>query len=119
MSASVEVVSRVIQAATLVALLSFASPTTQAGLNRWTPIGPEGGAISLIVTDTRHPGSVYALAGGGGLYGGTRLFHSPDRGDHWVALDLGVGDIRVQRLLIDPARLATVSRRIVRLARER
>jgi len=83
-----------VRAGTLVAALSLLAPAIQAGLNHWTSIGPEGGPISVLVTDPRRPGSIYAS-------GGTLVFHSSDRGDHWAPLDLGL-DILVRRLVIDP-----------------
>jgi len=44
------------------------SNSVQAGVNKWTPIGPEGGTISTITIDPTDPQTIYTSTISGGLY---------------------------------------------------
>ncbi|MCU1263642.1 MAG: hypothetical protein JWO80_6527, partial [Bryobacterales bacterium] len=47
---------------------------------QWQPIGPFGGAVAAIQTDSRHPDTVLAATGN------ALLFRSSDGGDHWSSV---------------------------------
>jgi hypothetical protein len=69
-----------------------------AGINAWTSIGPEGGAVNALAIDPVTPTTLYA----GTYYGG--VFKSTDGGDSWG--NVTGGD--VQTLAIDPATPTTL-----------
>jgi photosystem II stability/assembly factor-like uncharacterized protein len=66
----------------LLAVLTLAAPA-QAGVNRWTPIGPEGGRISTLEVDPQS-GTVYA-----GTWGGD-VFVSANGGASWQRRSRGL-----------------------------
>jgi len=73
-----------------------------AGLDRWTPLGPEGGAVTAFAADPGSPDTLYAGAEGG-------IWKSTDGGGHWrlISQDLqrpapGNSLLTVQSLTVDP-----------------
>ena len=61
------------------ALLVTSRMTAEGGINSWTSIGPEGGAIAALAIDPMTPGVLYAAAGGG-------VFKSTNGGASWSAV---------------------------------
>jgi photosystem II stability/assembly factor-like uncharacterized protein len=61
----------------LILLLSAAVPC-RAGIDRWTPIGPEGGAIRALAAAPSRPGTLYAAVGL------NKVYRSGDRGITWT-----------------------------------
>ena len=68
-----------------------------AGLDRWTPAGPEGGIIKALAADPGSPGTLYAGVDGG-------IWKSADGGGHWSRL-AGQG--------LDPGALLTIRSLVV------
>ena len=66
-------------------LLSILPRPAMAGVDRWTPLGPDGGEIWTLVADPDHPGTVYA-----GTYG-SGVWKSSDGGGHWSPTPEGPG----------------------------
>ena len=66
-------------------LLSVTALATSAGagINQWTPTGPEGGRASIVRFDPSSPSTVYAVVSG-------TLFRSTDSGATWVRRDSGM-----------------------------
>jgi photosystem II stability/assembly factor-like uncharacterized protein len=58
-------------------LLLSASVPSRAGIDRWTPIGPEGGAIRALAAAPSRPGTLYAVVGL------DKIYRSTDRGSTW------------------------------------
>ncbi|WP_174624598.1 dockerin type I domain-containing protein [Candidatus Methylobacter favarea] len=68
----------------------------QAGINKWTAIGPEGGTVTTVAIDPVDPLTLYA-----GGYGG--VFKSSNGGASWQAVTSGLpSDFGVSVLAIDP-----------------
>lgn len=84
----------------LLAALSLPSPV-HAGVNWWTPVGPEGGHVIVVKVDPR-TGHVYA-----GTWGGD-VFVSTDRGGSWQRRSRGLGAGTVLDLSIASAPQPTV-----------
>jgi photosystem II stability/assembly factor-like uncharacterized protein len=61
----------------LILLFSTAVPSG-AGIGRWTPIGPEGGAIRALAAAPSRPGTLYAVVGL------DKVHRSSDRGITWT-----------------------------------
>ncbi|HTQ78437.1 MAG TPA: hypothetical protein VMM92_00460 [Thermoanaerobaculia bacterium] len=80
--------------AALVLLLSAALPAL-AGVNVWTPLGPNGGIVTTIAADPVTAGTVYA-----GTVGG--VWKSLDAGASWALASRGLRDREVLALAIDP-----------------
>jgi len=70
-----------VRALLVLAFLVSASPA-EAGVNWWTPVGPEGGIISSLAVD-RATRTVYAGTGGG-------VFVSPNGGGSWERRSRGL-----------------------------
>ena len=87
---------RLVLAAGLIAVLAstLASPLW-AGVNVWTPLGPEGGIVWQVVLDPSAPGTLYAASDGG-------VFKSTDAGATWALSSRGLSDSSVFRLFLDP-----------------
>src|SRR5436309_3169218 len=80
--------------------------TTEASLNEWTAIGPEGGTVVTLAIDPQAPSTLYA---------GTResgVFKSTDGGGSWRAINSGLayvnGTLTILDLVIDPQSPATL-----------
>lgn len=64
---------------------SFVGVTpARAGVGLWTPIGPDGGTVSLVVSSPDHEGLVFAATPAGAL------FRSTDGGTTWNAASQGL-----------------------------
>jgi photosystem II stability/assembly factor-like uncharacterized protein len=86
-----------------IAFLALTTPSV-AGVHRWTPIGPQGGAARQVIPDPAHPGVVWALVDG-------RPFRSSDGGVTWTERSAGLpvpGSWEVESLVIDPERPDTL-----------
>src|SRR5438105_5467047 len=84
------------------ALLVTSRMTAEGGINSWTRIGPEGGAIAALAIDPMTPGVLYAAAGGG-------VFKSTNGGASWSAVNTGLPNSSyVSVLAIDPQTPATL-----------
>jgi len=70
---------RIQAAAVLTSLLSLLSVPLWAGVNRWTPIGPETASVCELAVAPSRPGTVYAGLSRGGVY------RSLDGGATWTA----------------------------------
>ncbi len=67
----------------LAILPSLAHPAT-AAVDRWTPLGPDGGTIQTLAVDPGNPGTLYAGSEGGGVW------KSTDGGVHWRSASEGL-----------------------------
>ncbi|HVT59160.1 MAG TPA: hypothetical protein VHR45_12250 [Thermoanaerobaculia bacterium] len=85
----------------LCAGLAAALPAGAAG-GAWQAIGPSGGVVLGLAVDPASPATVYAAAGGGGL------FRTVDGGRSWAHSDLGLSSLYVFRVAVDPAVTTTV-----------
>lgn len=80
-----------------------------AAPNRWTSLGPEGGAVARLAADPQNPSTVYAATCGGGI------FKTNDGGASWTAVT-GLPDIGCNpnsgtlsaTLAVDPQNAGTV-----------
>jgi photosystem II stability/assembly factor-like uncharacterized protein len=59
-----------------VALTSLAASRSDAAVNAWTAMGPEGGSVKKVVFNPASPSTVYAIGGSG-------FFRSTDGGTTW------------------------------------
>ncbi len=82
------------------ALLGYAS-VANAGVNYWTPVGPEGGNVTSLAIDPAMPSTVYA-----GTLGG--VFKSINRGSNWSAVNSGLMNLQVSTVVIDPLNSAVI-----------
>ena len=82
-------------ACAVVALLAIAPARLSAGVERWTPLGPDEGVVLSLAVDPQNPDVVYA---------GTRtagVFRSADGGKTWVPARHGLLFARIDCLAID------------------
>src|SRR3989442_14561256 len=95
--AHMKTIARRIRTALLLsALLLFGSlHGAEAGVNVWTTNGPEGGAISALAVDPQTPTTLYAGTTSGGV------FKNNGGGNHWGAVNAGLGATRVGALDVD------------------
>src|ERR1700724_1992437 len=84
----------------VVALAAGAGPA-HAGVNVWTPIGPDGGTVAFLAASPAQPGLLYAARTGAGVS------RREDGGAGWVRTSRGL-DLDVQALSVDPRTPATV-----------
>ncbi len=91
----------------LVPALAFAAAAAaaaawpaHAGVDFWTPLGPDGGAIDTLAVSPAQPGLLYASSLAG-------LFRSADGGATWVRMSRGLVGF-VSGVVADPRSAATV-----------
>src|SRR5262249_162051 len=72
-----------------------------AGVDRWTPKGPEGASIQSMAVDPTRPDILYvgthSTAGGSGV-----VIKSTNGGRTWGRADDGLNGINVAQILVDP-----------------
>lgn len=75
-----------------------------AGINRWTPLGPDGGAVSTFAIDPINPEIVYVGTAGEDLGKGSGgIFKSVDGGTTWASASVGLSNRPgVLSIAIDP-----------------
>src|ERR1700680_14139 len=71
-------------AGALILALAGASSPVHAGVNLWTPIGPDGGSVVDLAVSRAQPPRVYGGSAGGGFY------RSEDGGAPWVRASRGI-----------------------------
>jgi photosystem II stability/assembly factor-like uncharacterized protein len=81
--------------------LAAAAWPAHAGVNFWTPLGPDGGSVVALAVSPAQPSLVYAGSAGGGFY------RSEDGGATWVRASRGI-DPMVTAVVADPETAATV-----------
>ncbi|HXO43294.1 MAG TPA: hypothetical protein VN999_17720 [Thermoanaerobaculia bacterium] len=81
--------------------LAAAALPAHAGVNVWTPLGPDGGQIDALVAAPTQPGPLYATSFGG-------VFRSEDAGATWVRISGGDLAGYVTGVVADPVTPATV-----------
>jgi photosystem II stability/assembly factor-like uncharacterized protein len=81
--------------------LCLAAGPSWAGLNYWSPIGPDGGEILALAADPQQNGVVYAGAAGG-------VFKSMDGGATWSRSSQGLKGNVVISLAVAPTSRSTV-----------
>lgn len=77
----------------LLLLAAFAAPAL-AGVNTWTPVGPDGGAVRAIAFHPSQPGVMFAAAG-------YSIYRSADRGQSWTMVRDGLTN-GPTRIIVDP-----------------
>lgn len=87
--------------AALAALLPAVTAPAAAGVNRWTPIGPDGGTITALEAHPTRGNIVYAGTAGG-------VFKSTDSGTTWRLASRGLGNRRISALAVAPSNGAVV-----------
>lgn len=81
--------------------LCLAATPSWAGLNYWSPIGPDGGEIIALAADPQQSGVVYAGTAGG-------VFKSTDGGATWSRSSRGLMGGTVLCLAVAPSSRSTV-----------
>ncbi|HEX3555977.1 MAG TPA: hypothetical protein VIA62_22395 [Thermoanaerobaculia bacterium] len=76
--------------------ICLAAAPAAAGVNFWSPIGPDGGTITTLTASPRNSSLLYAATMGG-------VFRSADGGDHWVRASRGLARNDVVALAVAPA----------------
>ena len=85
----------------LALVLAAAAWPAHAGVNFWTPLGPDGGSVVALAVSPAQPSLVYAGSTGGGVY------RSEDGGATWVRASRGI-DPFVMAVVADPQDASTV-----------
>lgn len=80
----------------LLVLLVAATRSAEAGIDRWTPLGPDGGTITALAADPQIHGTLYAGTQGGAVW------KSLDGGAHWFSASAGISSFDVTALAIAP-----------------
>ncbi|MBV8202713.1 MAG: hypothetical protein JOZ15_19015 [Acidobacteria bacterium] len=83
-------------------VLAAAAGPARAGVNFWTPLGPDGGNVDALAAVPAQPGVLFAGSFGGGV------FRSADGGASWVHASRGITDLTVTALAVDPRSPDTV-----------
>ena len=83
----------------LASLMPVLARPAAAGVDRWTPIGPEGGEILSLAADPDSPGTLYA----GTYYGG--VWKSLDGGGSWAPTVEGLVGPSVSVLAVSAGRV--------------
>ncbi len=92
-------------AAALVVVLAGAGAGARpaaAGVDFWTPLGPDGGRIDALAVSPAQAGLLWAGSDGAGVY------RSLDGGATWVRTSRGLPDTAVSALFADPQAPGTV-----------
>ena len=96
-------------AITMLLVVFFLTPSLEGGENRWTSIGPEGGAVTALAAPPYQSQLLYA---------GTRtgkLYRSLDGGQTWAFRGVGLEAYEILSISVDPfneARVVAGGRRI-------
>jgi len=80
-------------------LLPLLAHPVAAGVDRWTPIGPDGGEIWSLAADPGAPGTLYAGTEGGGVW------KSLDGGASWAATPEGLPAETISSLAVSSGRV--------------
>jgi len=80
-------------------LLTLLAHPVAAGVDRWTPIGPEGGGILSLAADPDAPGILYAGTLGGGVW------KSLDGGGSWAPTAGGLPAVPISFLAVSAGRI--------------
>jgi photosystem II stability/assembly factor-like uncharacterized protein len=83
----------------LLATLTFLARPAAAGVDRWTPIGPEGGEIVTLAADPDAPDTLYLGTAAGGVW------KSLDGGASWAPLVEGLGAAPISTLAVTAGRV--------------
>jgi hypothetical protein len=97
--------ARIMSLVLLAALaLPFAAPSApaEAGVNTWTPSGPEGGIITALAIDPQSPDTLYAGIEEHGVY------KSTNGGASWAVVNTGLTDMRILSLAAAPSTPVTL-----------
>src|SRR2546425_4189319 len=92
---------------TLSALVAVATvlicfTVSPAGTNVWTPVGPEGGSVTVLTLDPKDPSTLYLGTDGGGVFKSTNSSYD------WALSSTGLPSLNVSALAVDPIRSLTV-----------
>lgn len=80
----------------LLVLLVFAARPSAAGVDRWTPLGPDGGTVTALAADPQVHGTLYAGTDGGAVW------KSLDGGLHWFSASEGLASSGITALAVAP-----------------
>jgi photosystem II stability/assembly factor-like uncharacterized protein len=96
--------------------IGLAARPTSAGVNFWSPIGPDGGTVSFLIAAPSNGRILYAGTSGG-------IFRSTDGGAHWLRASRGLPSNDILALAVAPSNPSVLytyaSPRRVRLAQRR
>lgn len=85
-----------------VLLILLTTSTVIAGVNQWTPVGPDGGSVSVLAIDPNASATMYVGTSGSGV------FKSTNGGESWVAANHGLENPYISALAIDPHTTTTL-----------
>jgi photosystem II stability/assembly factor-like uncharacterized protein len=77
-------------------LLAFAPRPSAAGIDHWTPLGPDGGTVTALAADPQIHGTLYAGTAGGAVW------KSLDGGAHWFFASEGIHSFDITALAVAP-----------------
>lgn len=80
----------------LLVLLAFAPRPAAAGIDHWTPLGPDGGTVTALAADPQIHGTLYAGTAGGAVW------KSLDGGAHWFSASAGLSSFDTTALAVAP-----------------
>ncbi len=84
----------------LAALLTVAAPRVAPA---WTPLGPDGGTIRVVVADPSNPSTLYAAVyAGPNLGDGRGVYKSVNAGATWSPVNVGLGPAPITQILVNP-----------------
>ena len=89
---------RMIVATSLVLTVSLVSgsPPSEAGQNTWTKLNLDGRRVQALAVDPVDPNILFAGTNGDGI------FRSTNRGQSWVNINSGLGNLFVNDISINP-----------------
>jgi photosystem II stability/assembly factor-like uncharacterized protein len=94
--------ARTLAAMTFAGGLAAWAPLAAAATGLWQTLGPAGGTVLGLAVDPSAPGTLYAAAGGGGLY------KTLDGGRSWNHRDAGLIPNFVLQVVVDPVAPSTL-----------